>query len=68
LKTTINFSFILSGALLLSMLCFSQVKTNRSATQSNKEVKMEKQNQDSLQFSFIENFFLKIQSTSLKKE
>jgi hypothetical protein len=58
MKSTINFSFIQIGALLLSMLAFSQTKSNHSANKSKKEVKMETQNQDSLQVSFIDKFFV----------
>lgn len=58
MKSIINFSFILSGALLLNMLSFSQVKPNHSVTKSKTEVIMETQSQDSLQISFIDKFFV----------
>jgi heme-degrading monooxygenase HmoA len=58
MKSTINFSFILSGTLLLSMLSFSQVKPNHSVNKSKKEVKMGTLSQDSLQVSFIDKFFV----------
>jgi predicted ester cyclase len=40
MKPLINLGCILSGALLISVPSFSQVKTNYSLTQSKKEVKM----------------------------
>jgi steroid delta-isomerase-like uncharacterized protein len=40
MKSLINLGCVLSGALLIGMPSFSQVKTNHSLTQSKKEVKM----------------------------